>query len=177
MPWSRTSGAMTSAMAPVAAEIMAGGPPRNAMDTAIVKEANRPIRGSTPAMIEKEMASGISASATTRPPRTSMRRRRGERSATRTDVTSASWGNTGASSGAEAGDAWLKKGSWNTGGRCSRRTTFDRGPAWTAPRLMVRLRRGAWLAAQLGRERLRPRDVVAQLGDLLLHQVQVLLPV
>ena len=41
--------------------------------TAIVNEANSPIRGSTPAMIENEIASGIRASATTRPERTSIR--------------------------------------------------------------------------------------------------------
>ena len=58
---------MTRATAPVAAEIIAGRPPTKAIVTAMVKEANRPIRGSTPAMIENEIASGISASATTRP--------------------------------------------------------------------------------------------------------------
>src|SRR5699024_2388859 len=63
---------MTSAMAPVAAEIMAGRPPKKEMDTAMVKEANSPMRGSTPAMMEKAMASGIKASATTRPARTSV---------------------------------------------------------------------------------------------------------
>ena len=41
--------------------------------TAMVNEANSPTRGSTPAMIEKEIASGISASATTRPASTSVR--------------------------------------------------------------------------------------------------------
>ena len=89
-PWSRITGAMTSATAPVAAEIIAGRPPRKAIETAIVNEANSPTRGSTPAMIEKLIASGISASATTRPPSTSIRSRRGERSAARTDVMSAS---------------------------------------------------------------------------------------
>ncbi|GGZ04489.1 hypothetical protein GCM10010343_33100 [Streptomyces avidinii] len=43
------------------------------MVTAMVKEANRPIAGSTPAMIEKEIASGISASETTSPASTSVR--------------------------------------------------------------------------------------------------------
>ncbi|GGU97705.1 hypothetical protein GCM10010275_40230 [Streptomyces litmocidini] len=38
-----------------------------------MQEANRPIAGSTPAMIEKEIASGISASATTRPASASVR--------------------------------------------------------------------------------------------------------
>ncbi|GAA1438911.1 hypothetical protein GCM10009641_45310 [Mycobacterium cookii] len=54
------------------------------METAIVKEANRPMRGSTPAMIENEIASGISASATTRPASTSVRSIFGERRAART---------------------------------------------------------------------------------------------
>ena len=71
-------------MAPVAAEIIAGRPPRKAIDTAMVNEANSPMRGSTPAMIENEIASGIRASATTRPARTSVRSRPGERSAVRT---------------------------------------------------------------------------------------------
>ncbi len=64
---------MTRATAPVAAEIIAGRPPTMEMTTAMVKEANRPIAGSTPAMIENEIASGISASATTRPASTSVR--------------------------------------------------------------------------------------------------------
>src|SRR5699024_2165798 len=75
---------MTRATAPVAAEIIAGRPPRTAMDTAIVNEAKSPTRGSTPAMIEKEIASGIRARATTSPASTSVRSRRGERSAART---------------------------------------------------------------------------------------------
>ncbi|MEU3743759.1 MULTISPECIES: hypothetical protein [Streptomyces] len=41
--------------------------------TAMVKEANRPVAGSTPAMIENEIAPGTRASATTRPARTSVR--------------------------------------------------------------------------------------------------------
>ena len=64
---------MTSATAPVAAEIIAGRPPRKAMETAMVNDANRPTRGSTPAMMENEIASGMSASATTSPARTSVR--------------------------------------------------------------------------------------------------------
>ena len=70
MPWSfdeRTRS--TSAMAPVAAEIMPGRPPANEMMMAIENEAYRPTLGSTPAMIENEIASGMSARATTRPDR------------------------------------------------------------------------------------------------------------
>ncbi len=84
-PWSRITGAMTSATAPVAAEIIAGRPPRKAMETAMVNDANRPTRGSTPAMIENEIASGMSASATTRPARISVRSSLGDRRAARTD--------------------------------------------------------------------------------------------
>jgi hypothetical protein len=57
---------------------MAGLPPRNAMETAMTNDENSPTRGSTPAMIENEIASGMSAMATTRPARTSRVRRRGE---------------------------------------------------------------------------------------------------
>ena len=74
MPWEATSGAITSATAPVAAEIIAGRPPSTAVVTAMVKDANRPRRGSTPAMIEKAIASGMSARATTSPARTSVLR-------------------------------------------------------------------------------------------------------
>ena len=58
---------MSSAIAPVAAEIMPGRPPVKAMITAMEKEAYKPTFGSTPAIIEKAMASGINASATTSP--------------------------------------------------------------------------------------------------------------
>jgi hypothetical protein len=67
------SGATTRSMAPVAAEIIAARPPTIEITTAMVKEANSPMLGSTPAMMEKEIASGISASATTRPARISVR--------------------------------------------------------------------------------------------------------
>ena len=62
-------------MAPVAAEIIPGRPPEKAMMIAIEKEAYRPTFGSTPAMIENEIASGISASATTSPDKRSVRGR------------------------------------------------------------------------------------------------------
>src|SRR5690625_2742501 len=63
---------------------MAGPPPKNAIETAIVNDANSPTRGSTPAIIENEIASGISTSATISPPITSMRKRRGLRRAAHT---------------------------------------------------------------------------------------------
>jgi hypothetical protein len=69
---------MTRATAPVAAEIIAGRPPTKAIVTAIVNDANRPTLGSTPAMIENEIASGISASATTSPDSTSVRKTFGD---------------------------------------------------------------------------------------------------
>jgi len=72
-PWSFTRSTITSAIAPVAAEIMPGRPPKKAITTAMQNEAYRPTLGSTPAMIENAMASGIRASATTRPASTSPR--------------------------------------------------------------------------------------------------------
>src|SRR5690625_5636674 len=76
---------MTSAIAPVAAVIIAGLPPPNAMVTAMMKEENRPTLGSTPAMIEKLIASGMRARATTRPARTARVRMRGGFSAVSTE--------------------------------------------------------------------------------------------
>ena len=77
----------------MAAVIIAGRPPTNAMTHAMMNAENRPTCGSTPAMIEKAIASGISASATTSPPSTSVRRRAGLRRAARTEVVGPSaWG-------------------------------------------------------------------------------------
>ena len=64
---------MTNAIAPVAAEIIPGRPPTKLMTTAIQKEAYKPTFGSTPAIIEKAMASGIKARATTSPDKISPR--------------------------------------------------------------------------------------------------------
>jgi hypothetical protein len=50
----------------VAAEIMPDLPPVKSMITAMLNEAYRPTLGSTPAMMEEAMASGMSASATSR---------------------------------------------------------------------------------------------------------------
>jgi hypothetical protein len=72
-PCSFTSITITNAMAPVAAEIMPGRPPVKAITVAMQNEAYSPTFGSTPAMMEKAMASGISASATTRPASKSLR--------------------------------------------------------------------------------------------------------
>ena len=60
-------------MAPVAAEIMPGRPPAKAMMVAMENEAYSPTLGSTPAMMEKAMASGMRASATTSPASRSLR--------------------------------------------------------------------------------------------------------
>lgn len=57
----------------MAAEIIAGRPPTTEMTTAMVNEVNSPIAGSTPTITEKEIASGISASPTTRPASSSVR--------------------------------------------------------------------------------------------------------
>src|SRR5699024_3093620 len=65
------NGAITKAIAPVAAEIIPGRPPTKAMMTAIQKEAYKPTIGSTPARMEKAIASGIKAKATTVPARIS----------------------------------------------------------------------------------------------------------
>ena len=62
-----TSGTKTSAMAPVAAEIIPRRPPVKAITMAMTNDAYKPTLGSRPAMIENEMASGISAKATTMP--------------------------------------------------------------------------------------------------------------
>ena len=64
---------MSTAVAAVAAEIMPGRPPVMATSTAMENDAYSPIFGSTPAMMENAMASGISASATTSPASTSPR--------------------------------------------------------------------------------------------------------
>lgn len=58
---------ITSAIAPVAAEIMPGRPPVNAITTAMLNDAYSPTFGSIPAMMENAIASGISARATTMP--------------------------------------------------------------------------------------------------------------
>lgn len=72
-PWFFTSVTISRAIAPVAAEIMPGRPPTKAITTAMQKDAYSPTFGSTPAMMEKAMASGIRANATTRPDSTSPR--------------------------------------------------------------------------------------------------------
>src|SRR5699024_5319735 len=76
---------MTRAMAPVAAVIIAGRPPTNAIVIAMMNEENNPTFGSTPAMMENEIASGIRARATTRPARASRVSTRGLFSAVNTD--------------------------------------------------------------------------------------------
>src|SRR5699024_10696598 len=72
-PWSLTKDTTTKGMAPVAAEIMPGRPPANAIMVAILKEAYKPTLGSTPAIIEKAIATGITAKATKSPEITSRR--------------------------------------------------------------------------------------------------------
>ena len=66
-PCTLTSVTISTAVAAVAAEIIPGRPPAKALITAMENEAYSPTFGSTPAMIEKAIASGIRARATTRP--------------------------------------------------------------------------------------------------------------
>ncbi|MNC16422.1 hypothetical protein D3C75_642760 [compost metagenome] len=73
MPWFSTRLPTSSAIAPVAAEIIPGLPPAIAVTTAMQKEAYRPTIGLTPARIENAIASGISAIATVIPDRMSLR--------------------------------------------------------------------------------------------------------
>lgn len=72
-PCCLTKVTINTAVAAVAAEIIPGLPPVIATITAMEKEAYNPTFGSTPAMIENAIASGISASATTSPDRMSAR--------------------------------------------------------------------------------------------------------
>ncbi len=72
-PCSLTKVIISSAIAPVAAEIMAGRPPKNAILTAIQKDAYSPTCGSTPAIAENAIDSGMSAKPTTKPASTSVR--------------------------------------------------------------------------------------------------------
>lgn len=57
----------TTAMAPVAPEIMPGRPPKAAVINPINTAAQRPTKGSTPAIKENAMASGTRARATVNP--------------------------------------------------------------------------------------------------------------
>ena len=82
-PWVCTSGATTSATAPAAAVIIAGRPPRIDIEIASTTEAMRLTFGSTPAITEKEMTSGIRASVVTAPASASVVRSRGFRRACR----------------------------------------------------------------------------------------------
>ena len=72
-PCSFTRVIISKASAPVAAEIMAGRPPKNAIETAIQKDAYKPTCGSTPAIAENAIDSGINAKPTTKPAKTSVR--------------------------------------------------------------------------------------------------------
>ena len=69
-PCSRTKaikGATTTAIAPVAPEIIPGRPPAIEVTKPIVKAAYKPTSGLTPAIIAKATASGTSARATVKP--------------------------------------------------------------------------------------------------------------
>ena len=73
IPCLATNGPISDAIAPVAAEIIPIRPPTMEMVTAIQKDAYKPTIGSTPAKIEKAIASGMSANATVIPDRMSCR--------------------------------------------------------------------------------------------------------
>ena len=75
---------MTRATAPVAAVIIAGRPPVIATTIAMMKEEYSPTFGSSPAMMEKLIASGIRAMPTTSPASTSLLKMRGFLRASRT---------------------------------------------------------------------------------------------
>lgn len=68
---------MTTATAPVAVLIIAGRPPATEIVTAMTKLENGPTAGSTPAITENEITSGISASVVTMPASTSVVSSRG----------------------------------------------------------------------------------------------------
>ena len=70
-PCCLTKVTMTTAVAAVAADIIPGLPPVKAHNTAMEKDAYNPTFGSTPAIIENAIASGINAKATTSPDRIS----------------------------------------------------------------------------------------------------------
>ena len=63
--------ATTTAMAPVAPEIMPGRPPKDEVISPKKTADQSPTIGSTPAIKENAMASGTSASATVKPERVS----------------------------------------------------------------------------------------------------------
>src|SRR3546814_14483080 len=73
IPWSLTNGTTSTATAAVAADIMPGLPPTKEMITAMENDEYSPTLGSTPAMMEKPMASGIRARETRMPARISER--------------------------------------------------------------------------------------------------------
>src|SRR6056297_4062989 len=137
---------MTSAIAPVAAEIIARRPPTIEIVTAIVNEANSPTCGSTPARIENEIASGINANATARPARISMRSRFGERSALFTDESSKASGSSSASSGEsrDMGLQFLGRGDVGWGRPC--------GGTGTQQHVTGRISDGATLPSRNGRD-------------------------
>src|SRR5690606_4215904 len=134
--------ATTSATAPVAAEIIAGRPPRNATVTAIVNDVNRPTRGSTPAMTEKAIASGTSASPTTSPPSTSVRRVRADRKAARNEPAAGVRGRGRGGVGGGRGAARGGRGRRSAGrGRRLLRRADPGGPAGPGEYVATRLHR------------------------------------
>ena len=68
---SATSDTITTAIAPVAPEIMPGRPPKTAVIKPTINAAYKPTSGSTPATKANAIASGTSARATVKPDKTS----------------------------------------------------------------------------------------------------------
>ena len=62
----------TTAIAPVAPEIIPGLPPKMAVTIPIIKAAYKPVKGDSPAMSAKATASGTNAIATVNPDKTSV---------------------------------------------------------------------------------------------------------
>ena len=70
-PCETTKATITTAIAPVAPEIIPGLPPRIAVIKPMIKAVYKPTNGLTPAINEKATASGTKAKATVKPDNTS----------------------------------------------------------------------------------------------------------
>ena len=71
-PYSFAKDTITIATAPVAPEIIPGRPPKIAVTKPTTKAAYKPVKGESPAIRAKAMASGTSAKATVKPESTSV---------------------------------------------------------------------------------------------------------
>ena len=71
-PWLLANATITTAIAPVAPDIILGRPPKMDVTNPIIKAAYSPTNGDKPAIRANATASGTNASATVRPERTSV---------------------------------------------------------------------------------------------------------